>query len=346
MKALLFNSESSYHQDSTKPAMAITFLAIILFIYSIIYAIKFSQYYLKGTPSIRRLPPGPKPWPLIGCLPAMLSNKNLPAYQWIHEVMKQFNTEIACIRLGSNTHIIPVASPELSLEFLNTHDSVFGSRSISMTAEIVSNGYLSTVLSPMGEQWKKMRKILASQVLNSSTLHRMLGQRTDEADILLRYIFGLTKNGEAINIRSIVRHYCGTVIRRMIFSRRYYGKGREDGGPSLEEEEHNQALLSILRHVNAFSISEFIPLLKTFDLDGHGKIVKRALKVIRNHDEPIIEERVQEWGDGKKKKVEDILDILISLKNENGKSLLSIEEIKAQVTVIYDSFVFSFYHIL
>ncbi|KAL0539801.1 hypothetical protein IC582_024022 [Cucumis melo] len=312
--------------------MAITFIAIILFIFSILYAIKFSQYYHNGTPSIRRLPPGPKPWPLIGCLPAMLRNKNLPTYQWIHEVMKQFNTEIACIRLGSNTHIIPVASPELSLEFLNTHDSVFGSRSISMTAEIVSNGYLSTVLSPMGEQWKKMRKILVSQVLNPPTLHQMVGQRTDEADILLRYIFGLTRNGEAINIRSIVRHYCGTVIRRMIFSRRYYGKGREDGGPSLEEEDHNQALLSILRHVNAFSISEFIPLLKKFDLDGHEKIVKRDLKVIRNNDEPIIEERVQDWRDGKKKKAEDILDILISLKNENGKSLLSIEEIKAQVT--------------
>lgn len=81
-----------------------------------------------------------------------------------------------------------------------------------------------------------------------------------------------------------------------------------------------------------------MPCLKPFDLDGHQKIVKRALKVIRNHDEPIIEERVEEWRDGRKKEVEDILDILISLKNENGTSMLSIEEIKAQVTVRYNTF--------
>ncbi|CAK9327983.1 unnamed protein product [Citrullus colocynthis] len=334
MKAFLFISQLAYaYQNCAKAAIAKTFISIVLFTSSIIiYVTKFSQYYRKRKSLVRRLPPGPKPWPLLGCLPAMLNNKNLAIHQWIHEILRQFNTEIACIRLGSNTHIIPVASPELALEFLKTHDSVFGSRPTSMTAEMLSRGYLSAALSPTGDQWKKMRRILVSQVLNPSTLHGMRGQRTKEADTLLHYIFSLSKNGEAVNIRSIAQHYCSGTIRRMVFNRRYYGKGREDGGASFEEENHNQALFTILTHLNAFSISEFMPYLKPFDLNGHEKIVKRALKVIRDLDEPIIEERVQEWRDGKKKEVEDILDILISLKNENGKSLLSIEEIKAQVT--------------
>ncbi|CAK9327984.1 unnamed protein product [Citrullus colocynthis] len=120
----------------------------------------------------------------------------------------------------------------------------------------------------------------------------------------------------------------------MMFNRRYYGKGREDGGPTFEEEDHTQALLTILRHVHAFSISDFIPFLKPLDLDGHGKILKNALNSIERYDDPIIEERVQQWKDGKKKKKveeDDILDILLSLKDENGKSLLSIHEIKAQI---------------
>lgn len=252
--------------------------------------------------------------------------------------MKQVNTEIACIRLGSNTHIIPVTSPELALEILKTHDSVFVSRPISMTAEILSRGYLSAVLSPTGDQWKKMRRILVFQVINPPTLHRMLGQRTKEADTLLRYIFSLTRNSEAINRRSITQHYCGNTIRKIVFNRRYDGKGREHGGPTFEEENHNQALFTVLKHLNAFSISDFMPSLKPFDLGGHEKIVKRAFKVIRDLDEPIIDKRVQEWRDEKKKEAEDIVDILISLKNENGKSLLSIEEIKAQVMVMYNTF--------
>ncbi|TYK07875.1 phenylalanine N-monooxygenase-like isoform X2 [Cucumis melo var. makuwa] len=247
--------------------------------------------------------------------------------------MKQLNTEIACFHLGSNTHIIIVTSPELALEFLKTHDSTFASRPIASTTEILSCGFLSTVLSPMGDQWKKMKRILASHVLNPSTLHQMRGQRIKEADALLHYIFDHASRCEAINIRSITQHYCSNIIRRMIFNRRYYKKGRENEGPSLEEEDYNQALLTILMHLYSFSISEYIACLKPFDLGGHQKIIRKALKVITNHDGPIIEERVQEWRDGKKKEVQDILDILITVKKENGESLLSIEEIKAQVTV-------------
>uniref|UniRef100_A0A0A0LXR0 Cytochrome P450 n=1 Tax=Cucumis sativus TaxID=3659 RepID=A0A0A0LXR0_CUCSA len=311
----------------------------IIFLFMAFASVMFSHYYnrRKKYSVVRkpRLPPGPKPWPIVGCLPTMLTNKS-PTSHWIHSVMKQFNTEIACIRLGS-TYIIPVTSPELAIEFLKTHDSVFSSRSsISNTVHILSRGYLTTAFSSMGDQWKKMRRILASEILNPTMLHQMLGQRTAEADTLLRYIFSITSgNGGSavINVRSITQHYCGNIIRTMLFNRRYYGKGREDGGPTLEEEEHNQALLTILRHVNAFSISDFMPCLKPFDLDGHEKIMKNALNVVRKHDEPIIDERVKQWKKDKKLEGKDILDILISLKDDNGNSLLSIEEIKAQITV-------------
>ena len=281
------------------------------------------------------LPPGPKPWPLVGCLPTMFTT-NMPTYKWIHAVMKQFNTEIACIRLGS-TYIIPVTSPQLALEFLKTYDSIFASRSsVSNTVDILNRRCVTTIFAPLGQQWRKMRRILALEVLNPSTLHRMLGHRNAEVDTLLRYIFSQTstRGGGVVNVRSITQHYCGNIMRRMLFNQRYYGKGREDGGPTFEEEEHDQALFTIIRHVHAFSISDFMPWLKPFDLDGHEKIMKKALNIVQKYDEPIIDERVQKWKDEKLEGVkDDILDILISLKDENAKPLLSVAEIKAQITV-------------
>ncbi|KAG6590176.1 Isoleucine N-monooxygenase 2, partial [Cucurbita argyrosperma subsp. sororia] len=310
---------------------------LVLLCMAFIFVMFAHCYYRKTKHSngeAAEIPPGPKPWPLVGCLPTMLAT-NLPTYKWIHAVMKQFNTEIACIRLGS-TYIISVASPQLALEFLKTYDSIFASRSsISNTVDILSHRFLTAAFSPLGEQWKKMRRILALEILNPSTLHRMLGHRDTEADNLLRYIFSQTSNrgGAVVNVRSITQHYCGNIIRRMLFNQRYYGKGREDGGPTFEEEEHNQALLTILRHVNAFSISDFLPWLKPFDLDGHQKVMKNALNVVQKYDEPIIDERVQRWKDKKLEEVkDDILDILISLKDENAKPLLSVAEIKAQIT--------------
>ncbi|KAL0558841.1 hypothetical protein IC582_003423 [Cucumis melo] len=271
--------------------------SFVMFLFMAFISILFFQCYNrmeKHSNLQPPLPPGPKPWPLVGCLPAMLSSNNSSTHEWIHSIMKQFNAEIASIRLR-NTYVIPVASTELALEFLKTYDSI----------------------------------------LNPSTLHRMLGQRTAEADALLHYIFNQTcKNGggAVINVRSITQHYCGNIIRRIVFNRRYYGEGREDGGPTFEEEEHNQALLTIVRHVNSFSISDFMPCLKPLDLDGHQKNMKNALNVLRKYDEHIIKERVQQWKtDEKIKGVEDILDILISLTDDNGNSLLSIEEIKNQI---------------
>lgn len=333
--AFLFISQLAHHYSPI--AISKTF---IVFVFVAFISVMFSQCYNLKRKHLSRqqapLPPGPKPWPIVGCLPSMLLRKNSPTHQWIHSVMKQFNTEIASIRLG-NTYIIPITSPQLALQFLKTYDSVFASRSsISNTVHILSRGYLTTAFSSLGDQWKKMRRILSSEVLNPSTLHRMLGQRNAEADSLLHYIFTQTSSnggGAVINVRSIAQHYCGNIIRRMLFNRRYYGKGKEDGGPTFQEEEHNQALLTILRHVNAFSISDFMPYLKPFDLDGHQKIMKNALNVLRKYDDPIIDERVQQWKKGEKiDGVEDILDILLSLKDENANSLLSIEEIKAQIT--------------
>ncbi|KAF3623222.1 putative agamous-like MADS-box protein AGL86-like [Capsicum annuum] len=87
-------------------------------------------------------PPGPKSWPILGSLPQMLLNKNPAFHNWIHKIMEEMDTEIACIRLG-NVHVIPVTSP----------DSVFSSRPICMSASLISNGYLTSVFLPIGDQW-------------------------------------------------------------------------------------------------------------------------------------------------------------------------------------------------
>ncbi|KAL6326421.1 hypothetical protein AAG906_008283 [Vitis piasezkii] len=108
------------------------------------------------------LPPGPTPWPLVGNPPELFT-KN-PVFRWILGLLEELNTEIACIKLG-NVHVIPVISPEIAREFLKEHDAVFASRPITMTSDHLSRGFLTTVLSPWGEQWKKMRSILTSEVL-------------------------------------------------------------------------------------------------------------------------------------------------------------------------------------
>ena len=310
-------------------------LIITILLMSIIYLF-LSKHQLKRNKkmSTHPLPPGPKPWPIVGNIPEMLKNK--PTFRWIHQLMVDMNTEIACIRLG-NVHIIPITSPEISREFLKKQDSIFSSRPTIMAADLTSSGYLSTTLTPLGEQWKKMRRVLASDVL-SLTKHRWLhNKRAEEADHLVFYIHNQCMNSITsgiVNVRIAAQHFCGNVIRKMIFNKRCFGEGMVDGGPCGEEQEHVAALFTILNYLYSFCISDFFPFLRLqVDLDGHEKIIRKAVGSVRKYHDPEIDERIHKWKDGMKNKQEDLLDVLIMLRDPNGDPLLSPEEIKAQIIV-------------
>ncbi|CAL5427000.1 unnamed protein product [Camellia sinensis] len=278
------------------------------------------------------LPPGPKPWPFIGCLPQMLRNK--PTFRWIHKLMEEMNVEIMCIRLG-NVHVISVTSPEIAREFLRRQDAVFASRPVCLPADIASGGYLSAALSPMGDQWKKMRKVLTSEVLSTSRHHWLHDKRVEEADHLIRFVYNQCMNsatGGLVNVRVAAQHFCGNVIRKMIFNKRFFGKGMEDGGPGVEEEEHVNALFTILSYLYSFCVSDYIPCIRgILDLDGHEKIMRKATTSVKKYQDPLIDDRIKQWNDGTKTEKEDILDILITLKQTDGTPLLSREEVKAQI---------------
>ncbi|KAL3634588.1 hypothetical protein CASFOL_021642 [Castilleja foliolosa] len=279
------------------------------------------------------LPPGPTGWPVIGSLPEMIKNK--PTSQWIHKLMQQYNTEIACIRLGT-TYIIPVTSPELAREFLYKHDQIFASRPVCMTGQLTSNNYLSAALSPSGDQWLKMRKIVASKIL-SPAMHKFLHiKRCQEADHLVRYVYSQCRKNDhgLVKIRVAAQHYCGNVIRKLVFGKRFFGPGTEDGSPGTEEIEHVAGFFSILQHLYGFAIADYAPWMEVFDLDGYKRAIKNGINSVNKYHDPEIMKRVEMWKQGIKNREDDILDVLINLRDSENNPLLSIQEIKTQITEI------------
>ncbi|WCJ34927.1 cytochrome p450 79a2 [Euphorbia peplus] len=280
------------------------------------------------------LPPGPKPWPIVGCLPTMLKNK--PVFRWIHNLMKELDTEIACIRLG-NVHTIVVTCSNMSSEFLKAQDSVFASRPTTVSTRVITNGYLTTTLGPFGEQWQKMKRVLLTQMLSSEKYKFFYAKRLEEANHLVRYMYNLCtklESGGLVNVRFVSQHYGGNLTRNVVFNKRSFGGGKNDGGPSFEDEEHVDAIFTSLAYIYSFCVSDYLPCLERFDVDGHEKITKEANKIMKKYQDPIIEERIQQWSIGNKKEVEDLLDMFITLKDANGNQVLSKEEIQAQITEI------------
>ncbi|EOY20105.1 Cytochrome p450 79a2, putative [Theobroma cacao] len=70
--------------------------------------------------------------------------------------------------------------------------------------------------------------------------------------------------------------------------------------------------------------------MRQYSGNGHEKTVCKAMKIVSEYQDPLIDERVQEWREGKRTEPEDLLDAFILAKDSNGKPSLSIEEIRAQ----------------
>jgi tyrosine N-monooxygenase len=204
------------------------------------------------------LPLGLVPWPIVGNLPEMLLTTEKPAFRWIHLLMRELGSDIACVKLGG-VHVIPITCPKMAQEVLRKQDANFASRPLTFAFRTFSSGYRTAVLSPYGEQWKKMRRVLVSDIMCASR-HRWLH--------------------DIVDVRHVARHYCGNVIRRLLFNRRYFGEPRADGGPGPMEERHMEAVFASLGFVYDFCVSDYIPWLLGLDLDGHEKDVKMVNETV------------------------------------------------------------------
>lgn len=238
-------------------------------------------------------------------------------------------------------HVVVVNSPDLGLQFLKKHDATFASRPLTMSSGHVGRGFLSVGVAPWGEQWKKMRRVVASELVNSSRLRWQTGARDEEADHIVKYVYNSCKEGLAtMDVRPVARYYSGNVVRRMVFGTRHFGEGGEYGGPGKEEVEYMEIVFLLLSLIFALYAPDFMPSLRWLDLGGHEKMMKKAMSEMYKFHDPIIEERIKRWRggketevEGKKRELKDLLDVMITLKDNEGRPLLTAEEIKAQISV-------------
>jgi phenylalanine N-monooxygenase len=278
-----------------------------------------------------------------------------PVFRWIHRLLKDMNTNVLCLRFGA-IHVVVVACPEIGREVLRKNDAVFASRPLTFASGLFSFGYKCSSLSPYGEQWKKMRRVLTSEILSASMEQRLQRRRAEEADHLIRFVYNQCNtsanrtNSGIVDVRHVARHFCGNMIRRLVFGTRHFFAAAvgasNDGsrGPGPEEVAHVDALFTLLDYVYSFSVSDYIPaawtwMVTALDPDGHKKVAKSVMKTLNRLHDPIIQERIHEWHSlrqrGDNREAKDFLDVLVSLEDSQGRPLLSFDEIRAQAAVRY-----------
>jgi phenylalanine N-monooxygenase len=217
---------------------------------------------------------------------------------------------------------------------MQKNDAVFANRPTMFTSGSFTLGYKGSIFSPYGEQWKKMKRVLTTQILAPSMEKQLHHLRDEESGHLVRYIYNTCSN--TTDVRHVSQHFCGNFIRRLVFGKRYFKEpaASSSGEPGCDEVAHIGALFTLVNRVYNFSVLDYFPALVGLDLNGYEKVVKQVMTTLNRLHDPIIEERIRQWstlgGQGEKR---DFLDVLVSLEDSDGRPLLSIEEIRAQTAV-------------
>ena len=114
--------------------------------------------------SRRSLPPGPRPWPLIGNLPHLGS---VPHHA-IASLARKYGP-LMHLRLGQ-VDVVVAASASVAAQFLKVHDANFASRPPNSGAKHIAYNYQDLVFAPYGPRWRMLRKIVSVHLFSGKAL--------------------------------------------------------------------------------------------------------------------------------------------------------------------------------
>ncbi|EEF46438.1 flavonoid 3-hydroxylase, putative [Ricinus communis] len=263
------------------------------------------------------LPPGPKPWPIIG-------NFNLIGHlphQSLHKLSQKFGP-IMQLKFGSYPVVI-VSSAEMAKQILRTNDHIFASRPQTAAGKYTTYNYSNVTWAPYGAYWRQGRKIYLHELFSSKRLDSYHDIRVEEMRAFVSRIHTLSVTGKPILLKDHLSRATLSIISRIVLGKKYFIT--ESESESLSESETSvittlgefQKILDELFLLNGvMNIGDWIPWLAFLDLQGYVKRMK-ALKVKwdRFHDHVL--------GEHKAKKAEvknfvpkDMVDLLLQLADD------------------------------
>nr|DAD31446.1 TPA_asm: hypothetical protein HUJ06_010297 [Nelumbo nucifera] len=267
----------------------------------------------------RPLPPGPKPWPIIGNLPHLG-----PVPHHTIAALARVYGPLLHLRLGS-VHVVVAASASVASQFLKTHDANFSSRPPNSGAKHIAYNYHDLVFAPYGPRWRLLRKICSVHLFSGKALDDFRHVRQEEVAVLTR---ALSRSGTSpLNVGQLLNVCTTNALARVMLGRRVFES--DDGTGNRKSDEFKEMVVEIMVLAGVFNIGDFVPSLEWLDLQGVAAKMKKLHARFDAFLNKILEEhKVKGGGSGRHT---DLLSTLLSLKEdadgEGGK--LTDTEIKA-----------------
>ncbi|XP_058782406.1 flavonoid 3',5'-hydroxylase 1-like [Vicia villosa] len=294
----------------TFDAFLVREIAIAFFIFIISH---FSiSLILKNT--YKRLPPGPRGWPILGVLPQLGTMPHVT----LTNMSKKYGP-IMYLKMGTCDTLV-ASTPDAARAFLKTLDHNFLNRPNIMGATYLGYDSQDLVFAQYGPKWKLLRKLTTSHMLGGTALQSWSHVRENEVKQMVKSIYEFGKKGQVIEIGDLLSYAIVNMVSQVVLSKPIFENKRQ------ESKEFKEMVVEFMI-ISGVNIGDFVPFIGWMDLEGLVGKMKRLHKRFDVFLNEVIQDHVKSAHQRKEKP--DILDVLMENGDDNSADRLSLSNIKA-----------------
>ncbi|KAL5751712.1 hypothetical protein ACOSQ2_022219 [Xanthoceras sorbifolium] len=292
--------------------MVMSWTWITLAVSALLFLVR--AFLWKRTERAKRLPPGPRGFPIFGCLHLL----GKYPHRDLHKLAQKYGS-ILHLRLGLKPTIV-VTSPQAAELFLRTNDLVFASRPPLEASKYMSYNQKNMIMAQYGSYWRTVRKMCALELLSNFKINSFKSMRKEELDILIEYAKEAACAATPVDLSAKVVALTANMTCRMVFGKKYTDDEFDARGFKAVFEE-------VMELASTPNLADFIPQIASLDLQGLTKRMKAVAKVYDEFFEKIIDEHAQSKDDNRTK---DFVDLMLSfMGSEETEYRIDREHIKA-----------------
>ncbi|KAG6407028.1 hypothetical protein SASPL_130008 [Salvia splendens] len=251
-----------------------------------------------------RLPPGPRPLPIIGNL-HQLGKKN--PYETLRQLAKTYGP-LMSIRIGS-VHTVVASAPETAMELLQRHGQAFSGRYVPHAMDACDFSKLSMTFGQAGKEWRDKRKMCKEIVFSERCLEGSEALRQEMLQQLVDRVGAHSDRGDVVNVHDVVFMANLNLLLTTIFS-----ITSPDTAMVMELKELMDDFFSLFFAPN---LADYFPVLRPLDPQGVKRKAELSLGKLLAKFRDFLNHRLDHRRNNDNPKKQDLLEAIIDIAQGN-----------------------------
>uniref|UniRef100_A0A7N0SZ89 Cytochrome P450 n=1 Tax=Kalanchoe fedtschenkoi TaxID=63787 RepID=A0A7N0SZ89_KALFE len=264
------------------------------------------------TRSRRRLPPGPRPYPVIGNIPQLGAKPHLSLTS-----LAKSHGPIISLQLGRTTTVV-ISSPALAQKVLQKQDQAFYMRAVPDAARPLGHNRVSIVWAQSPAKFRSLRKLCNSQLFTAQRLDASQELRRLKVQQLLDYVDRSCDDRLAVEIGAAAFTTSLNLLSTTFFSTDLASYSSD------ESHEFKDFVWGIMEETGKPNVSDFFPALRFVDPQRVFRRARVCFEGMLRHFDRLIDQRLNNSERTEKKREsdrEDVLDAMLRIVDEEGSEL-------------------------